>query len=166
MPEANVTEKKKGLNKGLLTAIPCLILSIVCLVCARTYPKLQADYMLISASFFPTIVSIMMVVMSVIMLIEAIVKPKYAEPLTESQKKGYLRGLLAILNCIFYVLIFKPVGYIISSMIAVFLMMLIFGNRKWKLMIIVSIVLPIVLYLVFFYLMQTALPAGILQFML
>mgnify|MGYP004619295073 FL=1 len=168
MPEVNSTNEKKarGLNKGLLCAIPCLILSVVCLVCSRTYPKLQADYMQVSASFFPTVVSVMMVAMSVIMLIEAIVKPKYAEPLTPDQKKGYLRGLLAILNIIAYALLFKPLGYIVSSIIAVFLMMLIFGNRKWKIMIPISIILPIILYLVFYYLMQTALPAGILQFML
>ena len=58
MPEVNSTNEKKarGLNKGLLCAIPCLILSVVCLVCSRTYPKLQADYMQVSASFFPTVV--------------------------------------------------------------------------------------------------------------
>lgn len=166
MSENNSVSEKKEIrfNKGLLTAIPCLLFSLVCLYCSRTYPKLSADYMLVSASFFPTIVSIIAIAMSVIMLIAAIIKPERSEPLDEQQKRGLIRGILAILNCILYVLIFKPVGYIISSIICLFFMMLIFGNRKWVTMMIISIVFPILLYLCFFYLLQTNLPMGILSF--
>lgn len=167
MSENNSVSKKKEIrfNKGLLTAIPCLLFSLLCLYCSRTYPKLSADYMLVSASFFPTIVSILAIAMSLIMLITAIIKPDISDPLDEQQKKGLLRGLLAILNCLLYTLIFKPVGYIISSIVCLFIMMLIFGNRRWVPMIIISIVLPILLYLGFFYLLQTNLPMGILSFL-
>ncbi|HBR08915.1 MAG TPA: hypothetical protein DD735_08495, partial [Clostridiales bacterium] len=61
-----------------------------------------------------------------IILIEAIVKPDIREPLSDTEKKAYLRGILAIADCIFYVAIFKPVGYIISSILALFAMMVIF----------------------------------------
>lgn len=166
MPESNPAEKKEfRLNKGLLTAIPCLLVSLAALYCSRTYPGLYADYMLVSAAFFPTVVSIVAVICSILMLIKAIVKPEYAEPLTAEQKKGYLRGVLTILDCLIYVLIFKPVGYIISTIAALFALMVIFGNRKWVPMAIISVVLPILLYLAFHYLLQTNLPVGILTFL-
>ncbi len=166
MPEGNAFDEKKGmrLNKGLLCAIPSLIFSLVCLYASITYPNLKTDYMQVSASFFPTVVSVIMAAVSLIMLIEAIVKPDIREPLSDTEKKAYLRGILAIADCIFYVAIFKPVGYIISSILALFAMMVIFGNRKWKAMIITSIAMPIVLYLVFYYALQTNLPAGVLQY--
>ena len=167
MPESTPSSEKKGirLNKGLITAISCLAVSLVFLYCSRTYPNLQADFLVVSASMVPTLVSVIAVVMSVIMLIGAIVKPEYTEPLTDLQIKGFLRGLLAIVDCFVYVLLFKPLGYILSSMLAVFVMMLIFGNRKWWLMALISVVLPIVLYFAFHGLLQTNLPVGILTFL-
>ncbi|MCI7742410.1 MAG: tripartite tricarboxylate transporter TctB family protein [Clostridiales bacterium] len=165
MPE-KTSEEKKGMriNKGILTAIPCLIFSVLCLVASRTYPNLTASYMLVSASFFPTIVSVLAIIMSLIMLIEAIVKPDVRDPLTAQEKKGYLRGLLTILDCLAYLLLFKPLGYILSSILAYFALMVIFGNRRWVLMVIMSIVLPVALYLAFYYLLQTNLPMGVLQY--
>lgn len=164
MPEAASTEKKgMRINKGLLTAIPCLVFSILCMVGSRTYPNLSASYMLVSASFFPTIVSGIAIAMSVLMLIKAIVRPEYREPLSAQEKKGLLRGCLTIVDCIVYILLFKPLGYILSSILAYFALMLIFGNRKWLQMIIMAIVLPLILYFAFFYLLQTNLPTGVLQ---
>lgn len=165
MPENLSSETKKELriNKNLLIAIPCLIFSVACLICSRTYPNLSASYMLVSASFFPTIVSVLAIIMSVIMLVRAFIKPEYLKPLSEQQKRGYLRGILTILDCYLYILLFKPLGYILSSILCYFILMVIFGNRKWGLMIVMSIALPIVLYLAFFYLLQTNLPAGVLS---
>lgn len=164
MPEKS-SEQKKGLriNKGLLTAIPCLLFSVLCLVASRTYPKLSASYMLVSASFFPTIVSIIAIAMSLIMLIKAIVKPEIREPLTDLEKKGLLRGLFTIADCFVYILLFKRLGYILTSMICYFALMLIFGNRKWVQMIIMAIVLPLILFFAFTKLLGTNLPLGVLQ---
>lgn len=153
------------INKGLICAIACLLFSILYLVAARTYPNLSADYMLVSASFFPTVVAVVMIICSVIMLVKAIVKPEIREPLTKKEKTGYLRAILTIIDCIIYSLLFEPLGYIISSALALFALMIIFGNRKWWLMAVVSVVLPILIYLLFYYVMQTNLPAGPLGFM-
>lgn len=167
MPESTSSSGKKGMriNKGLITAIGCLVVSLVFLYCSRTYPNLDADFMVVSAAMIPTIFSVIAVVMSVLLLVKAIVKPEFTEPLTELQKRGLIRGLLAIADCLVYVLLFKPLGYILSSMLAVFAMMLIFGNRKWWLMVLISVVLPILLYFAFHGLLQTNLPVGILTFL-
>lgn len=157
-----MTEKKPArLNRGLLTAIPCLAASCLCLIASRTYPNLTADYMAVSAAFFPTIVSAIMVAVSLIMLLFAFIKPDIVE-ISDATKRAYIRGLLAILICVIYVAIFKPVGYIVSSVLAVFAMMLVFGNRKWKQMIIISVVFPVLLYLAFYYGLSTNLPSGVL----
>ena len=163
MSEKNAagTEKVLRVNKGLLTAIGCLVFSCVCLWASRTYPNLSAPYMNISASFFPTMVSIIMVLLSVVMLIKAFTKPEICE-ISPAQQKAYLRGLLAIVVSLVYVLIFKPVGYILSSIVCLFAMMLVFGNRKWVPMAIISVALPILLYMVFYYVLKTNLPAGLL----
>lgn len=165
MPEQS-SQQKAGprINKGLLTAIPCLIFSVLCLVASRTYPKLSASYMLVSASFFPTIVSCIAIAMSLIMLVKAIVKPEMREPLTPQEKKGLFRGALTIVDCIAYILLFKPLGYILTSVLCYFALMLIFGNRKWLQMIIMAIVLPVVLFFAFTRLLGTTLPLGLLQY--
>lgn len=155
----------KGINKSLPTALLCLVVSVAYMICARTYPGLNPAYLDISAAFFPTVVAGIMIVCSVVMLIKAIVKPEIREPLSAEEKKGYLRGILTILTCLIYVLIFKPVGYIVSSMLAVFALMLIFGNRRWKIIIPITIVFPILLYLAFSYGLKIVLPAGILSFL-
>ena len=165
--ETASTQKEGGglrINKGLICAIACLLFSVLYLVAARTYPNLSTDYMLVSAAFFPTVVAIVMIVCSVVMLIKAIVKPEVRAPLSKKEKTAYTRGLLAILDCIVYALLFEPLGYIVSSTLALFVLMIIFGNRKWWLMALVSIVLSVLLYLLFYYVMQTNLPAGVLGY--
>ncbi len=105
-----------------------------------------------------------MIVCSVVMLIKAIVKPEVRAPLSKKEKTAYTRGLLAILDCIVYALLFEPLGYIVSSTLALFVLMIIFGNRKWWLMALVSVALSVLLYLLFYYVMQTNLPAGVLGY--
>ena len=160
------TEKKvKQINIGLLTAIPCLIVSCVLLGLVLAYPGLERDYLLVSARAFPRVVCILMVASSVWLLIDAITKPKLRAPLTAEEKVSFRRGVLAILCTLGYVLLFKTLGYIVSSVIVLFLMMLIFGNRKWKQMIIISIVFPVILYFAFKFGLKTPLPEGILEFL-
>lgn len=158
-------KKTRQINTGLLTAIPCLIVSCILLYIACTYPGLERDYLLVSARFFPRTVSIIMVVSSVWLLIDAILKPKKRDPLDAEEKVGYRRGVLAMICALGYVLTFKVLGYIVASIIVLFLMMLIFGNRKWVQMIIISIVFPIILYFAFKYGLKTPLPEGILEFL-
>lgn len=157
--------KSGGINKGLLTAIPCVLLSAAYLVCARTYPNLNPDYLDISASFFPTLVAVIMIICSLSMLVKAIIKPEIRKPLSASEKKGLLRGVLTILVCFLYVIAFKPVGYIISSMLAVFALMVIFGNRRWGLITVITICFPILLYVAFRFGLRIKLPVGILTFL-
>lgn len=158
-------EKRSGINRDLLTAVVCLAVSVTYMICARTYPNLSPSYLAVSAAFFPTIVAAVMIVCSLFMLIKAIIKPKQYEALTPEMKRGYLRGLLTILVSFLYVLAFKPVGYILSSMLAVFALMVIFGNRKWLLMCIITIVFPVLLYVAFRYGLNIKLPVGILTFL-
>ncbi len=165
MPDnANAGKQGVRINKGLLTAIPCLIFSVLCMVASRTYPKLTASYMLVSASFFPTIVSGIAIAMSLIMLVKAILKPEFRDPLTAQEKKGLFRGLLTIADCFVYILLFKPLGYILTSTLCYFALMLIFGNRKWLQMVIMAIVLPLLLFFAFTRLLGTNLPLGVLQY--
>lgn len=160
------TEKKaRQINVGLLTAIPCLIASCVLLYLTLSYPGLERDYLLVSARFFPRTVCIVMVAASIWLLIDAIIKPKKRDPLDAEEKVGYRRGVLAMICALGYVLLFKPLGYIVSSIVVLFLMMLIFGNRKWNQMIIISIVFPVILYFAFKYGLKTPLPEGILEFL-
>lgn len=165
--EMNSAGSKRRLivNKDFLTALVCLAVSVTYMICARTYPNLSPDYLEVSAAFFPTIVAAAMIVCSVCMLIKAIVNPKHYEPMTSTEKRGYLRGLLTILVCFVYVLIFEPLGYILSSMLAVFTLMIIFGNRRWPVVIAITVVFPIVLYVAFRYGLLIRLPAGILTFL-
>ncbi len=157
--------KRSVFNRDLLTACICLAVSCLYMYCARTYPNLNPDYLEVSASFFPTLVASVMIICSLSMLVKAIVKPKIYEPITPEKKRGLLRGILTILVCLLYVLAFKPLGYIPSSMLAVFAVMIIFGNRRWPVIIAVTIIFPILLYAAFRYGLKIKLPVGILTFL-
>lgn len=73
--------------------------------------------------------------------------------------------MLGIISSFFilYVLLFEVLGFIISSMIFIFICTLVLGYKRHIVNIIVSIITPVVFYCIF-ELLQISLPKGILPF--
>ena len=88
----------------------------------------------------------------------------------EVNKSGddLMGGLSTIILIGGYCIAFSPVGFIISSIIYLFLQILVLTpkeKRNWLVISIISVVAPIAFYALFVYAINTPLPKGLLSFL-
>ena len=150
-------------TKGIITSILFLAFSIVMIVFARQYkPMMKND---LGSGFFPMVVGIAMAALSVLRLILAIREKK-----GEVKKSGddLMGGLATIILIGGYCIAFNPIGFIISTMVYLFLQILVLTpkeKRSWPITIAISVIAPIVFYVLFVYAINTPLPKGLLSFL-
>ena len=122
---------------------------------------------------FPQIMCIGMLIFTVILLIQSLLKLKKADPedpmmeaansLNVIKNKGVQAALLVIVLCIAYALLFEVLGYVlVSTLIAAAIMWLI-GKRDVKQIILVSVLVPLLMWFVFYKLLTVNIPMGVLQ---
>ena len=125
----------------------------------------------VGPDYLPRAVGIYIVGLSVIMLVTTLVKLKTGQPApaaeeTTSSKKVEIRTVvLTICVLIAYVLLLEPVGFILVSAIFLFGQMFILapdGQRKVLLFAVLSLIIPVAVYLLFVNVFSLMLPSGIL----
>ncbi|MCR5090317.1 MAG: tripartite tricarboxylate transporter TctB family protein [Oscillospiraceae bacterium] len=124
---------------------------------------------------FPRIMIIGMAVFSVILLIQSIVKLaglKPADPLAEKAEslnpvkdRGVLAALFVILLCVGFVACFKSLGYVVVSFLLSGIIMWLIGLRKPLPLILISLLVPLGMWLVFYKFLKVSIPMGVLQFL-
>lgn len=77
-----------------------------------------------------------------------------------SSGTGRMVAIFAVL--IAYVLLLEPVGFILTTLACALLVMLIMGERKWFMLVLIPIALSAALYLIFRFGLNIPLPKGIL----
>lgn len=122
---------------------------------------------------FPQIMCIGMMVFTVILLVQSIVKltsMKEDDPLAEPaasinvlKNKGVQAALFVVVLCIAYVLLFEVLGYVLISAIVSAIIMLLIGKRDWKQIVLVSVLVPLAMWLIFYKLLTVNIPMGVLQ---
>lgn len=119
----------------------------------------------VGSAFFPKVISVAMMGVAVIRLVMALREPEgEKEAAKDSDAKG---GWLTILLIMAYVLVFNSVGFLISTVVYLFLQMLVLTpaeKRKIPVLATISIVAPLVIYTLFVYAINTPLPKGIFGF--
>ena len=118
----------------------------------------------VGSAFFPKVISVAMIIFAVICLVQALRMEEKESKKTDSDKKG---GWLTVLLIAGYVVIFEPVGFIISTMIYLFLQILVLTpaeKRKWPVIIAISVIAPLAIYTLFVYVINTPLTKGIFYF--
>lgn len=107
--------------------------------------------------------------MSVILMIKALLSkdPEYSKktPIDFAGKSSLIKGILTVCLLLAYVAAFQPIGFLISSVAYLFLQFLILStkdNRNWLVISAVAVGLPLVVYVLFVYVFNYILPAGIL----
>ena len=122
---------------------------------------------------FPQIMCLGMIVFTVILLIQSVLKLKKADPedpmmeaansLNVIKNKGVQAALLVIVLCIAYALLFEVLGYVlVSTLIAAAIMWLI-GKRDVKQIVLVSVLVPLLMWFVFYKLLTVNIPMGVLE---
>ena len=129
----------------------------------------------VQPSTFPRIMIIGMAVFTVILLIQSLIKlssMKADDPLAEKAEtmnlfrdKGVLAALVVILLCVGYVYLFKSLGYVVVSFLLCAIIMWMIGLRSPVKLILISLLVPLGMWLIFYKMLQVNIPMGCLQFL-
>ena len=94
---------------------------------------------------------------------------KETDPLAEKaatidpREKGVLAALAVIVLCIFFVATLKALGYVLASAVISAAIMVLIGKRNWLQIVLVSILVPLVMWLIFYKVLTVNIPMGVLQ---
>ena len=129
----------------------------------------------VQPSTFPRIMIIGMVVFTVVLLIQSILKlstlkaddplAAKAESLNPIKDKGVLAAFVVILLCCAYVYFFKSLGYVIVSFLLSAIIMWMIGMRKPVPLLLLSALVPLGMWLIFYKFLTVNIPMGPLQFL-
>ena len=141
----------------------------------QTYSFQEVKNTYVQAAVFPQIMCVGMLIFAVILLIQSIVKlmtmdenAPLAEPAASInfiKDKGVLAALFVMLLCALFVVFFKPLGYVVCGAVLCFVIMVLIGKRNWLQMVLVSILVPLGMWLVFYKVLTVNIPMGPLQFL-
>ena len=122
---------------------------------------------------FPQIMCVGMIIFTVILLIQSIIKlismsddDPLAEPAASInfiKNKGVLAGLFVILLCVLFVAFFDSLGYVVVGMLLCGIIMWLIGKRNIVELLLVSILVPLGRWLVFYKMLSVNIPMGVLQ---
>lgn len=141
----------------------------------QTYSFQEVKNTYVQAAVFPQIMCVGMLIFAVILLIQSIIKlmtmdenDPLAEPAASInfiKDKGVLAALFVMLLCALFVVSFKPLGYVVCGAVLCFVIMVLIGKRNWLQMVLVSILVPLGMWLVFYKVLTVNIPMGPLQFL-
>ena len=141
----------------------------------QTYSFQEVKNTYVQAAVFPQIMCVGMLIFAVILLIQSIIKlmtmdenDPLAEPAASInfiKDKGVLAALFVMLLCVLFVVFFKSLGYVICGAVLCFVIMVLIGKRNWLQMVLVSILVPLGMWLVFYKVLTVNIPMGPLQFL-
>ena len=141
----------------------------------QTYSFQEVKKTYVQAAVFPQIMCVGMLIFAVILLIQSIIKlmtmdenDPLAEPAASInfiKDKGVLAALFVMLLCALFVVFFKPLGYVVCGAVLCFIIMVLIGKRNWLQMVLVSILVPLGMWLVFYKVLTVNIPMGPLQFL-
>ena len=129
----------------------------------------------VQPSTFPRIMIIGMAVFTVVLLIQSIIKlssmkandplARKAESLNFFKDKGVLAALFVFALCCLYVYFFKSLGYVVVSFLLSGIIMWLIGLRKPVPLLLISALVPLGMWLVFYKFLTVNIPMGWLQFL-
>lgn len=141
----------------------------------QTYSFQEVKNTYVQAAVFPQIMCVGMLIFAVILLIQSIIKlmtmdenDPLAEPAASInfiKDKGVLAALFVMLLCTLFVVFFKTLGYVVCGAVLCFVIMVLIGKRNWLQMVLVSILVPLGMWLVFYKVLTVNIPMGPLQFL-
>ena len=153
--------KLKHLN--LIFSGVLIVLAGIFFKYADTFKMLpgQAD---IGPKAFPRFVSVVIVILAILLIITELKKNDQ----TKVQLFN-LKFLIGLVTAVLYFLLFKKVGFVLCSMVSIFVMEVLLLNepfkKAWPLVTGVAVIAPIVIQLVFGVALKVPLPAGRLSFL-
>ena len=121
------------------------------------------------AGVFPIICGVILMLLAVLLFVETkFIHKKAGEIIEKYVGPDIKEGLLTIGLFAAYILLYRPLGFIVASVLYLFAQMMVLSdhrNLKPILFAVISIVLPITVYFLFTRAFSLLLPKGILKFL-
>ena len=138
------------------------------------FPEVANTY--VQASTSPRVMIVGMLIFAAILLLQSIIKlmgamkptdPEAVEvsTLNPLKDKGLAAAYLVIILCVLFAALFKSCGYILCAMVLSMIIMILIGKRNWLQMILVSVLVPLLMWLVFYKVLTVNIPLGPLNFL-
>ena len=122
---------------------------------------------------FPQFMCAGMMVFTIVLLVQSLFSLKKMEAddpnvqeaasINALSNKGVQAGLFVIVLCVVYVALFEVLGYVLASAIVAAIIMWLIGKRDVKQILLVSILVPLLMWLVFYKLLTVNIPMGVLD---
>jgi hypothetical protein len=141
-------------------AIALSALGIVVIWLTRDFPVPKRG---VGVSAFPRILSSLLILFSIMLIWQAIITRVKCPAIFTGITKGTQLNIAVLFLLIGYVAVLKHLGFLLSSMLLLFVLMTLFGERRKIVLLCVSIGLPFVLFLVFEKFAMVSLPQGVLK---
>ncbi len=136
------------------------------------FRKIKGAY--VQAATFPQVMIGGMILFTVILFIQSVIKlvkpvnandpdMQAAPNMNPITNKGVLAGLIVIIICILYVALFDKLGYVLVSTITSIIIMWMIGKRNPVTVILVSVLVPLLMWVVFYKFLAVNIPMGILS---
>lgn len=149
------------MNLSALAGIFATIIGILYTIQAMILPEASIGNPL-APKIFPIGVGLFMILFGVILSVKEIRKSGFKGKNSNSKANNKNLKLIAYisLTCILYGLIFNKLGYVISTIVFLELILLLFnGKKNWKTNTIVSVCFSVFIYVVFSKFLGVTLPA-------
>lgn len=159
-------------SKNVISALMLIAFGVGMALYSNTYKGLSLYENDPGANFLPFIYSVAIAVLSVVYLITALLnkdeefnRKEEKEKVSSEKRSDMLRTVISVVLLAAYVFTFKSVGFLIGSIVYLFLQQLILEDKKqphWVRMIFIAVLLPIACQILFVNVLNYMLPSGIL----
>lgn len=159
---------------NLIFSIIFLGVGIAAYIASTHFQEVKGTYAQPAA--FPQIMIWGLIIFAAALFVQSVValliKMKETNPLAEEtesvnfiKNKYVAAALICIVLCILYVALFKTLGYVIDSFIICMILMYMIGKRKWVQMALISFLIPLVMWALFYIVLTVNVPMGPLKFL-
>ena len=170
----NKDKMKTMAFSNLVGSIIFIVIGVWAWLQTDKFPEVANTY--VQASTFPRVMIVGMLIFSVMLLVQSLIKlfgtikpgdPVAAEvgTLNPMKDKGVAAAYLVILLCVLFAALFKSCGYILCAMVLSMIIMFLIGKRNWVQMILVSVLVPLGMWLIFYKVLTVNIPLGPLNFL-
>ena len=157
---------------NLIGAFVFLVGGIWALIQTKGFQSARDAY--VQPATFPQIMIYGLLIFSVILIIQSVYKlmtMKKEDPLAQPagsinivKDKGVQAAVLVIVLCAAFVALFKILGYVLCGAAVSMVIMFLIGKRNWVQMVLISVLVPLVMYILFYKVLTVNIPMGPLSF--
>lgn len=153
-------------NREHAVGLVCLAVAAAVLLITPGFPEGQAGVNLTGPAFFPNIMAYLLILLGAAQILAGIRKARAGngEPKDGASRAAALRMAGFFVLIAGFVVLFNPLGFFPTTLVFLFLLMLLFGMPAAK-SALFSALYTVVIYLLFGQLFTIGLPAGILGFL-